>query len=243
MVKKILLGCILLFALLVNNKSQAQTNYSFAIDSSITSFHRCDTTQEAVLTITNNSNKTDTLVWKRSLPNNNFWATACGGGGGAWSVTTCDNNSCYTAGTTQRTFYVNAHSSATITMNVTPNSVVGTGIIDLKIVNGGYLKDSISGYYKISIACKAAGINTISTNSEINIYPTPFQNSFTVASNNSTRIKFLEVYNIIGSLVYKQELNDETVSINPGNLPKGLYFVTLSDVNRKIISTKRIQKD
>ena len=230
----------------------AQTaNYSFTNDSIVATFRRCDTTQEATLTIKNNSSKQDTLTWKRTLRSNNIWANS----GGSWTVTTCDNNGCYTAGVNQRTFYIAAGATVNMIMNVTPNGVAGTGIIDLKIGTPNrdslklgkiYLIDSISGYYKFNIACKTVGINNISSINEINIYPSPFQNNFTISSSNLNRVKFLEVYNVIGSLIYKQELNDassDAVSINPGNISKGLYFVSLLDSNHNKITTKKIQKD
>ena len=237
MVKKIVFICVLVVAVCLNKKSQAQS-YSFTVDSITAAFQRCDTTQEAFLRVTNtSSSKTDTLIWKRTLLTSS-WPTG-------WTVSTCDNSQCYLASVNQMTFYIAPSASAKIIMNVTPNSVAGTGIIDLKIVNGGYLKDSISGFYKFNIACKTVGINNISANSEINIYPSPFQNNFTISSNNSTRIKFVEMYNVIGALVFKKELatGDDSYSITPINLPKGLYFVSFSDADRKIIATKRIQKD
>jgi hypothetical protein len=45
-------------------------------------------------------------------------------------------------------------------------------------------------------------------------------------------------------LVYKQEIaNEDVVSVNAMNLPKGLYFVSLLDANRKILISKRIEKN
>ena len=227
---------LFVLVLLISFGSVRAQSYSFINDSIVATFQRCDTTQEAILTITNNSNKQDTLTWKRSV-RNITWPSG-------WTVTTCDNNGCYLSSVNQKSFYVAAHTSENITMNVTPNNIAGVGYIDLKIVNGQ--KDSISGFYRFNINCKSAGISNINSNSEFKIYPTPFTNSFTIESTAASKIKTVEIYNLIGSLVYKQEvnLNTETLVISPNvMMNKGLYFITAFDNNRKQLFSKRIQKD
>jgi hypothetical protein len=195
----------------------------------------CTTNSENTLTVNTTSITPDTLRWTRTL-GANFPS--------AWVVTTCDNNGCYTAFVTSKVFIVPANSSATIIMTVTHNNVIGNGIINLEVAR---VNDTakINGSYNATItACTNIGINENKL-SEIKLFPSPFQANLNVQLNNNSTAKSIEFYNLIGSLVYKQEiaLNDDFISVNASSLPKGLYFVSLLDANRKILLSKRIEKN
>jgi hypothetical protein len=195
----------------------------------------CLTTAENILTVSNPNSTPDTLKWIRTLGAN--WPSA-------WTVTTCDNNGCYTAAVTARQFIVPANSSANITMTIAHNNMVGTGVINLEIVKFSDTTQKINGVYNAAItACTNIGINETKL-SDVKFFPSPFQSTLNVRLNNNTQVKSVEFYNLIGSLVYKQEIaNEDVVSVNAMNLPKGLYFVSLLDANRKILISKRIEKN
>jgi hypothetical protein len=134
--------------------------------------------------------------------------------------------------------------SSSFVLDVTNASTFGTGIVKLMVFASA--TDSVVEIIKINLAKCITGISKVSE-SQLVIFPSPFESSFSVKINTSIKPKFLEVYNVIGTVVYKQELNGDGIAdmatITPGNLPKGLYFVSISDADRKVLTTKRIQKD
>jgi Secretion system C-terminal sorting domain len=229
---KIILSFIVVFISLSNIYAQS-FSFQGGATSSITGT-LCNTTAENSLTISNSSSTPDTLKWIRTLGAN--WPSA-------WTVTTCDNNGCYTAAVTARQFIVPANSSANITMTIAHNNMVGTGTINLEIVKFSDTTQKINGVYNGAITTCINGINETKL-SDVKFFPSPFQSTLNVRLNNNTQVKSVEFYNLIGSLVYKQEIaNEDVVSVNAMNLPKGLYFVSLLDANRKILISKRIEKN
>lgn len=85
------------------------------------------------------------------------------------------------------------------------------------------------------------GINTISTTSNIQIYPNPAKNQFTVQlsvnSNQSTVASpkwSISIYNITGQELSEQSLNTQNSILNTQAIPDGVYFlmVQMSDGSR-----------
>ena len=65
---------------------------------------------------------------------------------------------------------------------------------------------------------------------EFSIYPNPASSEFTI--NSSNQIQSINVYNLVGELVYSQNSlsNSHVVNVNNWNL--GVYFVEVNLVNR-----------
>ncbi len=78
------------------------------------------------------------------------------------------------------------------------------------------------------------------------IYPNPFTGEVTFSAEASAAIKIdLNIYNAIGSVVYKQDFDlnkgKNEVQLKLDKLPNGIYFIVLTD-NQNNRWTKRIIK-
>ncbi|MFM2226054.1 MAG: Secretion system C-terminal sorting domain [Bacteroidota bacterium] len=195
----------------------------------------CTTSAHGDFKVYNTGNTPDTLSWSRAFENN--WPSA-------WTVATCDNNGCYSSSVVKMTFIVAPGDSATISMTISTNGVAGNGVISTNISKVGSSTSVKNRMKAVVTACTNIGINENKL-SDIKFYPSPFQSNLNVQLNNNSAAKSIEFYNLIGSLVYKQEINsnDDFISVNASSLPKGLYFVSLLDANRKVILSKRVEKN
>jgi hypothetical protein len=141
------------------------------------------------------------------------------------------------------TFYIAPFDSATISMTISTNNMAGNGVISTSITRVGTTV-SFKNRTKLTVtACTNIGINDIKK-SDITCYPSPFQSNLNINLNNISTAKYVEFYNILGASVYKQDIDqsDAFLSVNTTNLSKGLYFVSLLDANKKVITSKRVEK-
>lgn len=75
----------------------------------------------------------------------------------------------------------------------------------------------------------------------ISIYPNPTKDFVNIKPNSSEKIKFIELYNTLGQLIYYEVIDDKTDSkINLSNFRDGIYFVKVNFENNKIVSSKLI---
>lgn len=85
--------------------------------------------------------------------------------------------------------------------------------------------------------CKAlTGISTATKNSQLNLYPNPAQNSFTIRSSTDEK-QTLSLYDITGKQILSQNITG-TTTIDVNSLENGIYFVQLK--NNVGISTQKI---
>jgi hypothetical protein len=76
------------------------------------------------------------------------------------------------------------------------------------------------------------------TNTKVNVYPNPFAGSFSLIVDefNTT----IEIYNAIGSLIYRTKLDSGTIQIDLGDKEDGIYFVRL--ISNYGAATKKVVK-
>jgi len=85
----------------------------------------------------------------------------------------------------------------------------------------------------------SSGINNISENSEIKIYPNPSFGKFTVQLATGKQPEAnIEVHNVLGEKVYSYTMTNAPVSIDLSSQPKGIYF--LKFYNGQTVLTKKI---
>jgi hypothetical protein len=65
----------------------------------------------------------------------------------------------------------------------------------------------------------------------VKIYPNPNSGVFTAISN--TQSSKIEVFNLVGKMVYQSQLNSLQTEIQLTNQPKGIYFCKISDVKNE----------
>ncbi len=91
------------------------------------------------------------------------------------------------------------------------------------------------------VPASGVGINEISENPEINVYPNPSTGIFNVDLHNVNTIKVL---NTLGALVYQEKVNvDETkTTLDLSSFGNGIYFIAVTNdkgtTNKKIILSK-----
>ncbi len=95
-----------------------------------------------------------------------------------------------------------------------------------------------------SSSCSTTGINILSDNAEIAIYPNPFNSSLNISFddmplNDGIR---LNVYNMIGEMIINTTLTKQLNTIETSNLPVGLYFYKLLNGDKTISSGKLISQ-
>ncbi|OFY87543.1 MAG: hypothetical protein A3F72_20915 [Bacteroidetes bacterium RIFCSPLOWO2_12_FULL_35_15] len=71
------------------------------------------------------------------------------------------------------------------------------------------------------------------------IYPNPSEGTFTISQNNISKTE-IEIYNLMGTLIYKTQFANLQITIDLSNLSKGIYLVKLIDTNRNIHNQKII---
>jgi len=78
-------------------------------------------------------------------------------------------------------------------------------------------------------------------NQVVNVYPNPFSNFLTMVVNDASAINKteLQLYNVLGSLVYNAVVTEQTTTLDTGTLPSGIYFYQVIH-DGKVIQTGRL---
>lgn len=84
------------------------------------------------------------------------------------------------------------------------------------------------------------GINDLTNNSNLTIYPNPFNEIIIVESLN-TEITELIVFNVLGEIVYSHQINNRKTEINLSGISSGVYFVQCK-IGNKISIRKLVKK-
>jgi hypothetical protein len=225
---------VLLTIAIVNGQTP---NFSFQNASLQHTGNACPGSVDGTFTVVNSSSIPDTLIWTKSF-------TA--GFPSAWSVSTCDNANCYPASTLTKQFIIPANSSANIVMTLVHNGVAGTGTINLKIAKSSDTTVNIGGTMMVTLSACTTGINNDFKASDIKFYPSPCKTNLSIQLNGNENVKSVEIYNLIGSQILRQEIyssNEDVISINTSALPNGYYFISLFDANKRKLVSKRIEKN
>lgn len=131
---------------------------------------------------------------------------------------TASGASTYTWNTTATTTAIAVSPSVTTVYTVTGTDANGC-------TNSSSFTQSVS---------TCAGIDRISNSvSEIQVYPNPFNNKITVVSNSAKQPVL--IYNALGSLIYKTEIENEKIEIDLSKESSGIYFIRIGTQIKKII--------
>ena len=80
------------------------------------------------------------------------------------------------------------------------------------------------------------GLSKVNSDVEINIYPNPTENELNISS--SVEITKIEILNILGQVVYTNEMKSKNTKIDISNLPKGNYIAKIH--TQKGVKTEKI---
>ncbi|HXU28080.1 MAG TPA: T9SS type A sorting domain-containing protein, partial [Bacteroidia bacterium] len=127
--------------------------------------------------------------------------------------------------------------SGSLNMN-TGNSVVASPTVTTVYVVTGYDGSTCKTSTSLTVTVSnCTGIDNVSNNSNISIYPNPSTGLVTVSIPSVNETTTLYITDMIGKNVFKSSVKDANISLDLTNLNKGLYMLIISNGQ-----TKHIQK-
>jgi len=100
------------------------------------------------------------------------------------------------------------------------------------------------GYFDLINLQQVTGINFLDQNQSLKLYPNPFNNQTTIRIDLSVRNASITISNTLGQVVQRiDNINDQTIILERGNLNRGLYVLCLSENNKVIAQTKLFVTD
>lgn len=158
----------------------------------------------------------------------------------------CDDVQCYTAaqgilnGIFQRTGFIAP--GATIADFHTVINDTGAAIGSSAYIRADLL-DTATNYAKsvTFIATKSAlGVSTVVRyDDDVVLYPNPARSSVNITFNAAARVKNIAIYNLIGKVVSVYRVTGNSAKLEIDDLPAGIYFVRLTDVEGKLVATRK----
>lgn len=101
------------------------------------------------------------------------------------------------------------------------------------------LSDMQYGLFTLDVDSLTSGIKPIETRNDINIYPNPAKDYFTVSLNHPEILTKITLTNEIGKIIFStNSFNQNKINIQNNNFEKGIYFVNISCEKENV--TKKI---
>lgn len=187
---------------------------------------------DAAAYIQNNSNYERTVRWVRYADSQPV----------GWYTTVCDDNECYSPGTSSMTVKIAANSSGLLKLNVFANDVVGSGVYHINVFD---VADSAAAnaVFNVDVVTNPVGINNVS-GVAVSIYPNPVKDVLYLNLDASKHITRIEIHNVVGQKVKSVALEDglKSVAVPLSDLKKGMYFIRMFSSGREV-ATKTFSKD
>lgn len=78
---------------------------------------------------------------------------------------------------------------------------------------------------------------------EINIYPNPFSNSFSISyGGNLKDFYYLEIFSYEGKMIDKKTISDKIYKVDCSNYKNGIYLLKITDLNQRNLKIEKIIK-
>lgn len=108
--------------------------------------------------------------------------------------------------------------------------------VNLK-VKGGVVQKNIT----FIVSKFPTGVSNVpSSNYNITLYPNPARNDLNVQYDANARVKNIAVYNLIGKAVSVFRVSSPTsAKLDISNIPAGIYFLRVTDVDGRLIATRK----
>ena len=127
------------------------------------------------------------------------------------------------------------------------NSVFGNEVVCLTIYDSSWIcYDSVC--TTVFVDSTADTTLTIPTQEtvEFNVYPNPANQNLNITIENDVEVNRVEVMDLTGRIVIMENIenNDSTITLNVGDLPKGVYVIRIYDGNNSTkLSSRRFVKN
>ncbi len=96
--------------------------------------------------------------------------------------------------------------------------------ITLEVVGTSYSWTHVDNF---KLTDSTAGINPITGNKLLKVYPNPSSGEFTISLQDYQNGYSVEIYNVLGEKIYQSILNNSQNTINLNSQPAGMYFIYL----------------
>lgn len=162
------------------------------------------------------------------------------------NIGTITGNAAPTSITTPFAYSVLSQANSTYNWSATNGTIQsGQGTNAVKVIwpstGSGSLKTKIIDYYgcidstNLSINITTVGINNLSLENDLNVFPNPTKTSITITNKTNLIGKKYVITNLIGQIVLIGKLNlDETI-VNLETLQSGMYFLSIDSLNKQSI--------
>jgi hypothetical protein len=139
-------------------------------------------------------------------------------------------------GTNSVTFGGVVASSFTVINDTTINAIVGngsTGNVSVTTLGGS---STLAGFI---LNPNKLGLSELQIN-QLQLYPNPAQETITIKSELNLNGKEYCIFDFVGKSVLKGKFSDDIKSVSVSELNSGVYTLTISDSNNKLISTNKM---
>ncbi len=218
-----------LFLLAFCSFATAQSSFVLSEDSLTAFLPVPETTVAASNTLTNLTNDTLAIRWRRD----EIALTA-----GALTQV-CDVNQCYQPSVSSKTFLLAPDSVALMRVDlVSENGTPANVIVRLKFTNMAQPSDTASAYYFLSIG--TSGSEEQAASLRILLYPNPVFESFVL--DHAEAVHTVRMYDLSGHQVAEfAAVPDRRYSL--ASQPAGIYFAALADKNGKVLRALQVVKE
>ncbi len=182
----------------------------------------------------NNNTSTDKVV---------YWDFVSTNSPEEWELYICDNNLCYTPAVTScpcnKPNVLLGNSSNVWKMNIIPNGVPGTGVVELRLIDEC---ESTTTAMDIPITFMVEETTSTSfgdLNNNINIYPNPSSQNINIKED--AEVKEIIIYNLIGKKIRRV---NHTIgqSHDISDLDRGIYLIRMLNKEQNILKVSRLTK-
>ncbi len=138
--------------------------------------------------------------------------------------------------------------TTSITANFPANVNNATFLGTVKVHTVNTCGNSADKAVTVSYCKSAITMDGAAEEQDVNLYPNPISNEFTLSINNGQWTiengqLLLEIYNVLGEKVKQLKMDNEQLTINISDLSNGIYFVRLIDGDNNVVYNQRVIKE
>ncbi|MGV3698204.1 RCC1 domain-containing protein [Flavobacterium sp.] len=166
-----------------------------------------------------------------------LWAWGLNDNGQLGDGTTVNKNTPIQVGTATNWVSVCASANYSLALN-SDGQIWAFGLNVLGMLGNGTTTNSLTPVL-VNGSCQNLSIDQINENNTLLIYPNPNNGNFTIDFDSLLGEKKIEIYNILGQIIYNSKVDNEHAVINLSGKPKGIFICRISQ-GSKIIRTGKI---
>lgn len=152
-----------------------------------------------------------------------------------WSCAICDINLCYLDFVSSQSFGLSAGGEGNLDVHVYPNSIVGSAIVELHVVDNSDESNSVTGLYYFDQALSAPERLT----ENVKTYPNPVVDMLSIESGHE--VHRIEIFNIEGKRMLSEQVNANG-TVNLSGLASGTFILRMYDFSGQQISGNLLVK-